>query len=69
MNSRKINRNKNLLFIILFMEKVSMFSNAHKKVFHAFSFQLCSTANSKFSFNVSLCEIKLHQNSDNKPGF
>ena len=51
------------------MEKVSMFSNAHKKDFHAFSFQLCSTANSKFSFNVSLCEIKLHQNSDNKPGF
>ena len=34
-----------------------MFSNAQKNVFHAFSFQLCSTANSKFSFNVSYCEI------------
>ena len=32
-------------------------TNAQRKVFHAFSFQLCSTANSKLSFNVSLCEI------------
>ena len=43
------------------MEKFSKFSNAQKKVFHAFSFQLCSTANSKFSFNVSLCEINCIQ--------
>ena len=37
--------------------KLSKFSNTQKKVFHAFSFKLCSTANSKFSFYVSLCEI------------
>ena len=33
------------------------------QVFYVFSFQLCSTANSKVSFNVSLCEInciKIH---------
>ena len=37
--------------------KLSKFPNTQKKVFHAFSFKLCSTANSKFSFYVSLCEI------------
>ena len=39
------------------MENLSKYSYASKKVFHAFSLQLCSTANSKFSFYVSLCEI------------
>ena len=39
------------------MEKAFQGSNAQKKVFHAFSFKLCSTANSKFFFYVSLCEI------------
>ena len=39
------------------MEKAFQVFNAQEKVFHAFSFQLCSTANSKFSFYVSLCEI------------
>ena len=39
------------------MENLSKYSYAPKKVFHAFSLQLCSTANSKFSFYVSLCEI------------
>ena len=28
-----------------------------KNVFHALSFPLCSTASSKFSFYVSLCQI------------
>ena len=37
--------------------KLSKFSNEQKKVFHAYSFQLCSKANSKFAFNVSLYEI------------
>ena len=46
-SSRKMNRNK----------KLSKFSNAQKTVVHTFSLQLCSTANSKFSFNVSRCEI------------
>ena len=39
------------------MENLSKYSYASKKVFHAFSLRLCSTANSKFSFYVSLCEI------------
>ena len=39
------------------MENLSKYSYASKKVFHAFSLQLCSTANSKFSFYVSLCGI------------
>ena len=52
-----MNRNKNLLILYYLWKKFSKFSNAQKKVFNAFSFQLCSTANSKFSFNVSLCEI------------
>ena len=39
------------------MENLSKYSYASKKVFHAFSLQLCSTANSKFSFYVSLREI------------
>ena len=38
-------------------KKLSKFSNAQRKVFHAISFQLCSTAYSKFSLNVSLREI------------
>ena len=33
------------------------FSNAQKKVFPAFSFQFYPTANYKFSFYISLCEI------------
>ena len=41
-----MNRNKNLL-ILLFMEKAFQVSDAQKKVFHAFSFQLCSTAKFK----------------------
>ena len=51
-----MNRNKNLLIYYLW-KKLSKFSDAQKKVFHAFSFQLCSTANSKCSFYISLCEI------------
>ena len=34
-----------------------IFQRTKKKFFHAFFFQLRSTANSKFSFCVSLCEI------------
>ena len=56
-SSRKMNKNKNLLISYYLWKKLSEFSNAQKKVFHAFSFQLCSTANSKFSFYVSLCAI------------
>ena len=52
-----MNRNKNLLILYHLWKKFSKFSNAQKKIFNAFSFQLCSTANSKFSFNVSLCGI------------
>ena len=53
----KINRNKNLLILYNLWKKLSKFSIAQKKILHAFSFQLCSTANSKFSFYVaSLCE-------------
>ena len=33
--------------------------NAQKNVFHAFSFQLCFSANSKFSFYVSLRGLNL----------
>ena len=47
-----MNRNKNLLILYYLKKKLSNFSNAHKKVFHALSFQLCSTA-----FFFSLCEI------------
>ena len=50
---RKMNRNKNLLILYYLWKKLF---NAQKKVFHAFSFELYSTANSKFSF-ASLCEI------------
>ena len=39
------------------MKKLSKFSSERKKVFHAFSFQLFSTANSESSFNASICEI------------
>ena len=48
---------KNLQILYYLWKKLSKFCNAQKKVSHAFSFQLCSTANSKFSFYVSLCEI------------
>ena len=53
----KMNKNKNLLILYYLLKKLSKFSDAQKKVFHAFSFQLCSRANSKFSFYISLCEI------------
>ena len=56
-SSKKMNRKKSLLILYYLWKKVSKFSNAQKKVFHAFSFQLCSTANSKFSYLVSLCGI------------
>ena len=39
------------------MEKGFQVLQCLEKVFRAFSFQLCSTASSKFSFYVSLCEI------------
>ena len=51
-----MNRNKNLL-IYYWWKKLFKFFIAQKKVFHTSSFQLCSTANSKFSFYNSLCEI------------
>ena len=56
-NSRKMNRYMNVLILYHLWKKLFKFSNAHKKVFHFFSFQLCSTANSKFSFYVWLGEI------------
>ena len=56
-SSRKININKNLVILYYLWKKLSKFFNAQKKVFYALSFQLCSAANSKFSFYVSLCEI------------
>ena len=58
-SSTKINRNKNLLILYNSWKKLSKFSIAQKKVLHAsVSFQLCSTANSKFSlYVVSFCEI------------
>ena len=51
-SSRKKNRNnlliaKKFASIILFMEKDFQVFQCTKKVFHAFSFQLCSAANSK----------------------
>ena len=49
--------NINLLIIYYLWKKLSNCSNAQKTAFHAFSLQLCSTTNSKFSFHVSLCEI------------
>ena len=42
-------RNKNLLILYYLWKNLSKFSNEQKKVFHA--------ADSKFSFNVSLCKI------------
>ena len=39
------------------MEEAFQVFHSTEKVFHAFSFQLCSTANSKFSFYVSPGEI------------
>ena len=56
-SSRKMNKNENLLTLHYLWNKLSKFSNEQKKVFHAYSFQLCSKANSKFAFNVSLYEI------------
>ena len=53
---RKMSRKK-LTDIMLFMEKVFQVFQCIKKSFHGFSFQFCSTANSKFYFYVSLCEI------------
>ena len=44
-SSRKMNRNKKFADIILSMEN---------KVFHAFSFELCSAANFKFMFKGAL---------------
>ena len=48
-----MNRNKNLLILNYLWKMLSKFSNVQKN----FSFQLYSTAKSKFSFYVSLCEI------------
>ena len=48
-SSRKMKRNKNLLILYYLWKNLSKFSNEQKKVFHA--------ADSKFSFNVSLCKI------------
>ena len=56
-SSRKTNRNKNLLILYYLWKKLSKFSNSLENVFQAFSFQLCFTVNSKFSFYVSLFEI------------
>ena len=56
-SSRKMNKNKNLLILYYLWKKLSKFSSERKKVFHAFSFQLFSTANSESSFNASICEI------------
>ena len=50
-----MNRNKNLLILYYLWKKLSKFSNAQKNVFHPCS--SCTTANFKFSFHVSLCEI------------
>ena len=52
-----MDRNKNLLILYYLWEKLSKFSNAQKKVSHVFSFQPCSTTNSKFSFYFKLGEI------------
>ena len=50
--------------IILFIKKASQVFQCTEKVFHAFSFQFCSTSNSKFYFYVSL-----YQNSDNESSY
>ena len=39
------------------MEKAFLVFQCTEKSFPCYFFQLCSTANSKFSFYVSLCEI------------
>ena len=52
-----MNRNKNLLILYYLWKNLSKFSIEQKKVFHTLSFQLCSTASSKSSFNVSLWKI------------
>ena len=57
-----MNRNKNLLTLYYSCKKLSKFSSAQINVFHAFSFHFCSTANSKFSFCVSLREINCIKN-------
>ena len=44
-------------YYINYGKRLSKFSNEQKNIFHAYSFQLCSKANSKFAFNVSLYEI------------
>ena len=54
-SSRKMNRNKNLLILLHYLWK--KLSKLQKKVFHAFSSQVCSTANSKFSSYISICDI------------
>ena len=57
-SSCRMYRNKNLLILYYLWKKLSKFSNAQKKSLPMlFFFQLRSTANSKFSFCVSLCEI------------
>ena len=50
--------------IILFIKKASQVFQCTEKVFYAFSFQFCSTSNSKFYFYVSL-----YQNSDNESSY
>ena len=56
-SSRKMTRYKNLLILYYLQKKLPKLSNAQKKVSHALSFQLCSTANPEFSFYILLCEI------------
>ena len=41
---------RKLLILYYLWKKFFKFSNAQKKVFHAFTFRLCSTANSNFRF-------------------
>ena len=50
------------------MEKAPKFSNAQKEVFHAFSFRLCSTASSKFSFMFHFVKL-ITLKSENKSSF
>ena len=57
-----MNRNKNLLTLYYSCKKLSKFSSAQINVFHAFSFHFYSTANSKFSFCVSLRETNCIKN-------
>ena len=53
-----MNRNKNLLILYYIWKKLSMFSNRKKFSTQKHgTFQLCSIANSKFSFYVSFFEI------------